>query len=374
VQSCNVSFIRMGQGLGENMWYKYLQAFGMTEPTGIDLPGEPSQTSLDKNILDEEEMGPVELASVSFGQSNSYTAVQMITAVSAAVNGGNLMQPYIVDRILDSDGNIVKQNIPEVKRQVVSEAVSAQICDMLEEMVSETTNGTYAYLAGFRVGGKSGTGEKLQVMDSENRDDAYVSSFFGFAPADEPKVAVLMALDEPEDNSGKANYFGGRLVGPSVGAVIKDSMEVLGVQPNYANDIERARSMLSVPGVIGNTVSEATAALAAKELSIRVIGDGNEVVGQIPAAYTDISFRGEVVVYTDASLTMEMAVRPNVVGLTEEAATNALRQLGLNVHAEGAPAGSSVRVETQSNAEGESLPVGTLVNIVMVDNTAAVHE
>lgn len=374
IDSCNVAMIRMSAGMGEEVWYNYLQAFGLTEPTGVDLPGEPSQNSMNNLVYDTSEMGPVELASCSFGQSNKYTAVQMITAVAAAVNGGNLLQPYIVDRIVDPAGNVVQQNEPVIKRQVISPEVSAQLCSILEELVSTTTNGKHAYVAGYHVGGKSGTSQKLDVMLQQQREDAFISSFVGFAPADAPQIAVLMALDEPEDNSGRNNYFGGRMVGPSVGSVIRESMQILGIEPNYVTDDELARSTVAVPGVVGSTLADAQSAIASRNLTYRMIGDGDTVIGQSPGAYSQIPYSGEVVLYTDASMPQQTVVMPDVIGTTAANALQQLRGIGLNVLMDGAPDGSAVRVETQSIEASSSVPIGTVVNIRMVDTTSVSHD
>ncbi|MGD9560639.1 MAG: penicillin-binding transpeptidase domain-containing protein, partial [Oscillospiraceae bacterium] len=369
IDSCNVSFIKMSAGMGSSVWYDYIRAFGLTEPTGVDLPGEPSQSSINNLVYSEDQMGPVQLASCSFGQSNKYTPIQMITAVSAVVNGGNLMQPYIVSQELDAAGNVVKNYDPVVKRQVISPETSAIICDALEEMVANTSNGQNAYLAGYRVGGKSGTAEKLEVRTQEDRD-AYVSSFLGFAPADDPQIAVLVALDEPEDTE-MGNYFGGRLAGPTVREIIRDSMGILGVEPDYATDAEKARSVVSCPRLTDHDLSYAQRLLNQAELNYKVIGEGTTVIGQNPPAGGEVPYGGEVLIYTDAGIPQEFVTMPDLVGRPPGSSIELLKGLGLNVITTGAPNdGDNVQVVEQSVAPETQLAKGSVVTLTMQNMSA----
>ena len=367
MESCNVSFIRMSAGMGASVWYDYIKAFGLTEPTGINLPGEPSQASINNLIYSEDQMGPVQLASCSFGQSNKYTPIQMITAISAVVNGGNLMQPYIVAKELDASGNVVKNYEPQVKRQVITPETSAIICDTLEQMVATTSNGQNAYLAGYRVGGKSGTSEKLEVRTKEGRD-AYISSFVGFAPADDPQIAVLVALDEPEDTK-MGNFFGGRLAGPTVREIIRDSMQILGVEASYDSDEEKARDTVATPRLIDNELSYAQRLLNQADLTYTVVGGGNTVVGQCPSPGADAPYMAEVVIYTD-NTAPEFVDLPDMSGKTPSAAMEQLKGLGLNVLTTGAPnSGSGVVVVRQNIEPGASVEKGTVVTLTMEDMT-----
>lgn len=367
IESCNVSFINMSAGMGKTVWYDYLRGFGLTEPTGVDMPGEPGAAAIANLIYSEEKMGPVELASCSFGQSNKYTAVQMITAVCAAINGGNLMQPYIVDAELDAAGNVVKQYEPVTKRQVISPETSETLRGMLEELVSGSQNGRNAYLAGYRIGGKSGTSQKLEVMVQEEREDAFISSFIGFAPADDPQIAVLMVLDEPEDTVGN-NYFGGRLVGPYVREVLKASLDIMGISPSYSTDAEKARDTITTPKVTDMDVTKAGVALNDKELRYHVIGSGSTVIGQSPAAYTDIPYNGEVTLYTDASIPQEQVTVPNLAGRSPAKARELLQGVGLNVLTTGAPDDGEGVVIISQNVEAQStVPRGTVVTLTCED-------
>lgn len=369
IESCNVAFIRMSAGMGASTWYDYIRAFGLTEPTGIDLPGEPSQASINNLIYAESRLGPVQLASCSFGQSNKYTAVQMITAVSAAVNGGNLMQPYIVQAEVDANGNIVKQYDPVVKRQVISPETSAQLCDILEELVADTPNGKNAYVAGYRVGGKSGTSQKLEIMAQTDREDAYISSFVGFAPADNPQIAVLVALDEPVDPK-MGNYFGGRLAGPTVREILRESLGVLGVDASYGSEEELARKAINVPNGVGQEVSYAQRLLNEAGLTYKVMGGGADVIGQWPSAYSQIPYGGEVILYTDAGMKQEMVKVPDLVGRSPSAAKELARGLGLNVITTGAPDdGGGVVVISQSLEAETSVPRASVITLTIQDQT-----
>lgn len=367
IESCNISFIHMSAGMGKDVWYNYIKAFGLTEPTGVDLPGEPSKKSMQNLVYSEDRMGPFELASVSFGQSNKYTAVQMIAAISASVNGGNLMQPYIVDREVDDSGNVIKQYSPVIKRQVISPDTSAQICDILEELVTDTPNGRHAYVAGYRVGGKSGTSEKLEIMVQENRNDAFISSFVGFAPADNPDVAVLMMLDEPEDTT-MGNYFGGRMVGPYVGEVLRECLDIRGFEPSYGTESERARTTVSTPKVTETDLARARVELNNKNLTYHVVGNGDTVIGQMPAPHTDIPYGGEVVLYTEAGVSQEMVTVPDLSMRSPQPAVELLRGLGINVLTTGAPDdGQGVLVTGQSIEAHTTVPRGTVIVLTLED-------
>ncbi len=369
IESCNVSFMHMAAGMGASVWYDYVNAFGLTEPTGIDLPGEPSQAAIDNLVYSEEELGAVQLASCSFGQSNKYTAVQMITAVAAAINGGNLMQPYIVDQVLDPNGNVISTTQPVVKRQVISEETSAQLRSTLQELVEDTPNGRNAYATGFEIGGKSGTSQKLDVMLQEDREDAFISSFLGFAPADDPQIAVLVALDEPEDPD-MGNYFGGRLVGPTVREIMTDILPLIGVEAQYDTDEELARTTVATPQCVDQELSHAQRLLNDAELTYHTVGSGNTVIGQSPAPYTQIPYGGQVVLYTDASIPQEQITMPDVVGQRASNAIQLLESLGLNVQVDGAPGeDSNIVVSTQSVEPQATVPRGSVVTLVMIDNS-----
>ncbi len=370
IESCNVSFVKMGEGMGASTWYDYVKAFGLTEPTGIDLPGEPGLNAIKNLVYSENQLGPVQLASCSFGQSNKYTALQMITAVSAAVNGGNLMQPHLVHQIIDSQGNVVKTFDPVVKRQVISSETSAQLAQVMEEMVSTTQYGRNAFVAGYHVGGKSGTSQKLDLLAQGAEKQEYISSFVGFAPANDPQIAVLIVLDEPEDPK-VGTYFGGRLAGPTVGNVINESLQILGVEPDFSGEGDQNRNTVSAPTLVGNDIASAQVTLNQKGLRYITIGDGPNVTGQFPQGYTQIPANGQIVLYTDPSIPQEMVRIPDLSEKSASSAIDTLNNLGMNVLTSGAPDGASgVVVVSQDIAPDTEVPKGTIITLVMEDRTA----
>lgn len=369
IDSCNVSFVQIGQGLGASTWHDYLNAFGLTEPTGVDLPGEPGLAAIQNVVYTEDLLGPVQLASCSFGQSNKYTALQMVTAVSAAVNGGHLVQPHIVKEIVDVEGNVVESIEPEAKRQVVSEETSAVLRSALEELVADTPNGQNAYVAGFHVGGKSGTSEKLERR-TQDGEDVYISSFLGFAPANNPQIACLVVLDEPEDPL-YGNYFGGRLAGPAAGNILADSLKVLGYDGDYVGDDELARTTRSTPDLVESDLNKAVGDLNGEGLTPVVVGEGGTVVAQYPEPYTQVPSSGLVVLYTDPEVTGETVAVPDMSGRGARNAVETLKAMGLNVLTSGAPDnGANVVVSGQDYEPGTEVPKGTIVTLTLQDTSA----
>ncbi|MFV0412060.1 MAG: penicillin-binding transpeptidase domain-containing protein [Oscillospiraceae bacterium] len=371
IVSCNISFIQVAQGLGVSTWYDYINAFGLTEPTGIDLPSEPSQNSLNTVVYSENAMGPVQLASCAFGQSNKYTALQMITAVSTAVNGGNLVQPHLVSEILDAQGNVTQEINPSPKRQVVSEETSAALRGIMEDLVSNTSgSGRNAYVAGYHVGGKSGTSQKLELLAEDETNEKYISSFVGFAPANDPQIAVLIVLDEPHDDSPLQNYFGGRLAGPTVGSVISETVKILGIAPDYESG-EMTRTTISTPNLLEKDVSSDIVTLNGSGLSYKTMGSGATVLGQYPTAGSPIPRGGQVILYTDGSVLEQRTVMPDLSSKNAKVAIDTLRSLGLNVLAEGASEdGGNVVVISQSVEAGQEIPLGTVVTLTFQDVSA----
>ncbi len=370
VNSCNVACVQMSAAMGAGVWYNYLNAFGLTEPTGVDLPGEPSERAISSLLYKEEQLGPVELASSSFGQSNKFTALQMITAVSAAVNGGNLVQPHIVGQILDAEGNVVENIDPPVKRQVISGETSSFIASTLERLVS-TTSGRNAYVAGYHVGGKSGTSQKLEVSAQEGRE-AYISSFLGFAPANDPKVAVLVVLDESSDPHApvERTWFGSRLAGPAVGNIIRDTMEIMGVEPDYAEGEGEARTTVSCPSMVEKEINTANAELNQQGLTGVVVGGGSTVVSQIPEAYRQIPEGGQVILYTDPALPLELVRVPDMTGKAAKSAIETLKGMGLNVLTTGVPDdGAGVQVSQQDTPPDSEVAKGSVITLTMHDPT-----
>ena len=270
--SCNPCFIQVGARLGKENFCNYFAAFGLREATGIDLPGEVKRSE----YYTADRMGPVELASCSFGQSSKISYLQMLTATCAVVNGGKLMQPYLVSEIRDADGQVVQKIAPVVKRRVISETTSATMRELMEGVVTEGT-GKNAAVAGYRVGGKSGTSQKL---DSEN-ERARIASFVAVAPIDAPRLAVLVCLDEPHSWTTS----GGALSGPVCAQVLAQSLPYLGVTPAYT-EAEQKKYFTTVPDLTGWKTAAATQKLAEYTLTGQAYGEGARVTGQYPAAGT----------------------------------------------------------------------------------------
>lgn len=360
LNSCNPSFIQIGQQMGIDAFCDYVNAFGMTEKTGIDLPGESRSL-----VYTAENMGPVELASCSFGQSNKVTPIQMITAVSAAVNGGYLVQPHVVSQIVNAEGEIVQNISTQASRQVVSEDVSVALRGILEETVSDGP-GNLAYVLGYRVGGKSGTSQKLDKKQAEGEQEVYIASFVGFAPADDPQIAVLIVLDEPDSYS----YYGGQLAAPVVGSIMADVLPYLGVEASYSQN-EMGSVEIGAPYCVGSSVTAAQVTLQKKGLTASVQGDGDYVVAQFPTAGTSLRQGSSVVLYTvsDESQTNLVTV-PNLIGRTAGVAEQLLTAAGLNFSRTGSyKESSSVVVDTQSLEAGMQVPAGTVVTVNFTDNS-----
>ena len=286
--SCNPCFIQIGARLGKENFCKYFEAFGLRTATGIDLPGEIKRSE----YYTADRMGPVELASCSFGQSSKVSYLQMITAVCAVVNGGKLMQPYVVQTITDADGQVTYQAQPTVKAQVIKEETSAVMRELMEGVVTSGT-GKNAAVAGYRVGGKSGTSQKL---DSEN-ERARIASFVAVAPIENPQIAVLVCLDEPHSWTTS----GGALSGPVCAEVLQKSLPRLGIEPSYTGE-EQKKYFTTVPDVTGWRAAAAGQKLAEYSLTADVLGEGERVQSQYPAAGTSVRKNSAIQLDTTGTL------------------------------------------------------------------------
>ncbi len=345
INSCNPAFITIGQMMGKDLFYDYFCAFGLAEKTGIDLPGE--QQSI---YYTNETHTAVTLASSSFGQSNKYTPIQIITAVCTVVNGGNLVTPHLVDRLLDDEGNVVKDIAPPIRRQVISESTSRTIANILRQNV-DNGNGGVSYVAGYRVGGKSGTSEKL---DTPQKDD-FIASFVGIAPRDDPEIAILIFLDDPRGPNG---YYGGPLAGSVVGALMGEILPYLGVEPLYSRGEQSKK--ITVSSITGYTITDAAVKLQRSGLTVKIIGNGNKVVAQYPAYGQKLGLGSMVIAYTDSG-EMTVAV-PDLSGKNPSAVRNTLASNNLNLAYDGSSSRSLVCV-SQTPAAGEEVPLGTVVSV-----------
>lgn len=350
MNSCNPFFITIGQRLGVDTFYKYFEGFGFTEKTGIDLPGEAAPKE-GVTYFKKDDMTKVNLASSSFGQSFQITPIQMITAINAIANDGKLMQPYVVSKTLDNEGNVVSQTQPVEKRQVISESTSEKIMASMEQVA---LNGTArnAYVAGYRVGGKTGTSDKL------NNVGEVAASFVGVAPSNDPSVTVLIVVDEPEGATG-----GGAVAAPVAGEVIEETLTYLNVERQY-NDSEKALLDVQVPSVIGNDVSEAQSSLENDKFSVRVVGEGNKVISQMPASGQYIPQGGVIVLYTEDQKKKLKTVVPDFLGMTITEANYAAVNAGINIKVSGnSLSEESMTAYRQSAEKGSEIEYGSTVTV-----------
>ncbi len=349
--SCNPAFIQIGQSLGVKSFFKYFQSFGFTERTGIDLPGETAPVA-NQTYHDGASMTNIDLASESFGQGFNVTPIQLATAVCAAVNGGYLVQPHVVSKITDSSGNVIKNLEAVQKHPVISNQTSALVCDLLEKVVSEG-GGKNAYVAGYKVGGKTGTSQKLASED----ESARVSSFCGFAPTNDPQVVVLVVLDEPHGG----NIYGGTIAAPVAGNILSEILPYLGVEPNSEDGTKS--DTVATPNLNGKSVSDAKKEIESLGLAVKIVGEGSNVERQMPTAGQSVTKSGTVVLYTGTEPSV-MATVPNFSGKTISEVNSIATAAKLNIKFAGyALGGSSVVAYSQSIAAETSVEIGTVVTV-----------
>lgn len=356
--SCNPYFINLGQQIGVNTFSKYFEAFGLTEKTGIDLPGEAGS-----QYHKAEKMGPTELASESFGQTFKITPIQLLTAVSASVNGGYLVQPHVVSKVVDKDNNIVKNVETKKKRQVVSAETSKVICKIMEAVV-DGGGGQNAYVAGYRIGGKTGTSQKVSEMLSSGKKGLYIASFCGVAPMDDPEIAMIFLLDEPHGTS----YYGGTISAPPGGQILSEILPYLGYQPQYSDE-QIMQSTKTVPGVVGKTVDAAKSEVAAKGLSYKIVGSGQKVIRQLPESGSTVFNQGSVILYTEASAEKLKTKVPALTGMSLSQVNNLAAQYGLNISFKGNVNSNKAVVSYQQSIAAETeVERGTLVEVYFRSN------
>ncbi len=357
INSCNPGFMTLGARMGAETFYKYFEAFGLTEPTGIDIPGEA--TSIYHAL---EDIGVVELASSSFGQTFKVTPIQMITAACAAINGGYLLKPYVVKEVLDADGNVVSANSRTVRRQVISEETSKMVAEMAEKVVSEGS-GNGAYVAGYRVGGKTGTSQKLDKLDENGQVTDHVLSFFGYAPADDPQVAVLILIDEPELKTA----YGSVIAAPVVGAIMTDILPYLNVEPKYTEE-ELEKREIYVNDVVGQKPHEGQSILANAGLSSMLMGNGGEIIKQVPSAGSAVPKGSTVILYTDETTQAPTVEVPDVVNMSGVLANKTITSNRLNLRIVGADIseGGTVAI-SQTPAPGEVVEIGSVVTVEFIN-------
>ena len=353
--SCNIYFIQLGQRLGPQAFYDYFDAFGFTERTGVDLPSETGFMQ----YYTAKGLGEVQLASSSFGQAMAITPLQMCTALSAAVNGGYLVTPHVVDKITDQNGNVIQEIGANVRRQVISESASQAVRYIMEHEVGDGTltgGGSNAYVAGYRIGGKSGTSEQLNMDRRADGDYKKVASFAAVLPAEDPEILVYVMLDDP--NNARTDYSS-VLAAPVVGNIISEIAPYLGI---HTDGVDRSGTMVKVPNLISKEWSNAQVSLNIKGLSHQLMESETDqtaalVTYQYPRAGTEVAYGTTVYLYTDTDEGSRTQV-PDVSGKSADFARQMLAAAGLNCVAEG-----SGTVQSQSVPAGESVQRGTIVTI-----------
>ena len=374
--SCNVALVQIGQLVGARTFYKYAEAFGflnltsnvdsnLTAKTGIDMSGESGSIWWSQNTFyDPENLS--QLAAASFGQTFTITPLQLITAVSACVNGGYLMKPYVVKSIVNGDGEAVVSNSPTVVRQVVSEQTSATVRQILEQVVGDPIDGTgkNAYVAGYRIGGKTGTSEKV-AQDAAGGAKEYIVSFIGFAPADDPQIVILVLLDTPSNSTG-IYISGGQMAAPTVGKMMADILPYLGVEPSYS-ETEKTHMDKTVPNVTGLSVEQAKAALAELGLQARVYGDGGKITAQLPGSGAVVANGSTILLYAGKEPSGDKEVMPDLTNLSYETARDRMAALGLYIKTNSSITDTaSQKISGQAVAAGAELEHGTVVEVTLV--------
>lgn len=357
--SCNPVFMQVGLSVGPEKFYEYFGAYGLREKTGIDLPGEASGVSHTLQVL----QNPISLAVDSFGQTFKITPIQMITAISAATNGGNLVTPHVGKSLVDDNGNVVQSFDPTVKRQVISAETSAIVASMMEQVVSGGT-GKNAYIQGYHIGGKTGTSEKIDSKDESGNVNKHIASFVGIAPANDPRYAVLVVLDEPPE---EANMGGGAIAAPVAKAIFNDILPYLGVAPQYTPE-ELTNLEIPVPNVIGMSLSSAKNELYKSSLSYRIEGEGSVITDQMPKVGEKVKKGTSILLYTSDKVEATLLSAPNVVGKTPAEANKILEEAGLNCRFTGDGEGDYYAIK-QSPEAGTPVSPGAVISVSFLLNT-----
>ncbi len=355
--SCNPAFIQIGQLVGKDKFYQYYQGFGFSDKTGIDLPGEAEDT-----FWKDGKMNDVDFAVASFGQNFSITPIQMITASAAVANGGYVLQPYVVSKITDSKGNVVKSVEKKVKRQVISKETSDKMNEILAYNTA-TAGTTAGYVAGYKVAGKTGTSEKIGSKVQSSFSEDYIASFCGYAPADDPQIAMLVFFDTP---SGDA-YYGSQVSAPVFINIMTEVLPYLEIKAEYTeNELEYVDS--SAGDYVGLTVSEAKQAAESDGFTTTVKGEGDKVISQIPSVSSKIQTGGNIVLYTDDTSKSETIIVPNLVGYTPSEVNSVASAYGLNVSFMGATNAQGISTN-QGISEGTSVSPGTVITVSFASST-----
>ena len=353
--SCNPAFINIGQRLGGETFYEYMRAFGLTEPTGVDMIGEAKGIISKSSLVND----AASLASYSFGQTFNVTPLELIRAQAACVNGGYLYTPYIVEQVLDDDGNVLSQHDSTPIRQVVSAETSAKVRQCLEYVVAQGT-GKNGQVAGYRIGGKTGTADKTETR---NTTKEIVVSFMCFAPADDPQYIMLLTMDTPSRTTG-TYPSGGNMVAPTASQIMAEILPYLGIEPDYTAE-ELAGVDAAVPNVVGNTAADAKTVLESAGFACKTVGNGETVTDQTPAGGAIVPNNANIILYLGTEKSDAPCTVPNVVGKTAAQANQALSDAGLIMKVAGATSATSGNVFaiTQDKEPGTELKAGSVVTV-----------
>lgn len=365
--SCNIAFAHIALKLGGERFYDYVERFGILEKTGIDLAGESKGVFFDKALItDTEKWGTASLTSASFGQTFKLTPLQLVRAVSAVVNGGYLVEPYIVSEVIDAQGNTVLLQEPTVLRQVIQEETSKTMCTLLESVVNDGT-AKNAKVAGFSIGGKTGTSEKIDVLDENGQPTLdKIVSFIGVAPMDDPEYIVFVALDTPSRQTG-LYISGGVMAAPTVGAVLSDILPYLGTAHSYTPE-DAAGKTVVLEDMTGLTDKEVKALLKEQGLTALIQGDGDTVTGQIPSPGQTVPGDSQVILYFGQEATQRKVEVPDFTGMNRQQAADAAGAAGLYILVKGNDALESyVIVTAQSVPKNTEVDEGTTIELTFTD-------
>lgn len=361
--SCNPAFIQIGQMLGAGKFRQYYQGFGFSDKTGIDLPGEAEDS-----FWEEGKMGGVDLAVASFGQNFSITPIQMITACAAVSNGGYVVQPHVVSKITDSKGNVIKTVDKKIKRQVISDDTSKKMNEYLEYN-TERQGAAAGYISGYKVAGKTGTTEKRGVTKFESSfSEDYISSFCGYAPADDPQIAMLVFFDTPDGDA----YYGSQVTSPVFINIMSEVLPYLDVKTSYTDE-ELGYVDASAGDYTGVSVDEAKTAVEADGFTATVKGNGSTVISQIPTVSSGIQKGGSIVLYTDSDSQSETVSVPSLIGLSPDEVNDVASAYGLNVSFSGATTSSGTS-SSQNVEAGTSVSPGTVITVSFADSSSTLNE
>jgi len=368
--SCNVAFAHIALKMGGETFYDYVTRFGILEKTGIDLAGESKGIFFDKELVtNTDKWGTASLTSGSFGQTFKITPMQLVRAIAAVVNGGQLLEPYLVSQIVDANGKTVLKQEPTVIRQVISEQTSKTMCSLMESVVTEGT-AKNAAVAGFSIGGKTGTSEKIDVFDENGqRVLDKIVSFVGVAPMDDPEYIVLVALDTPSRETG-IYISGGVMAAPTVGAVMERILPYLGVSRNWTEEDAAGREIV-LEDYTGMTREQVKASLDQQGLSFLAVGDEETVTAQVPLPGSAVPGDSEILLYFGTQTQEEQVSVPNFIGMNRQVASDTAVELGIYILVSGNTGQeSTVTVTEQSIPPGTAVPRGTTIELKFIDTKA----